>query len=77
MSGWPTIDAATNAIMQQAFGEPAVYQPVEGGVPVGDPLTIMVVRDARVREESGAAANFEGSGSTLPTCRCRPSAAIG
>jgi hypothetical protein len=62
MCGWPIIGAATNAIMQQAFGEPVVYQPVEGGVPVGDPLTIVVVRDARVREESGAAANFEGIG---------------
>ena len=77
MSGWPTIDAAANAIMQQAFGEPAVYQPVEGGVPVGDPLTIVVVRDARVREESGAAANFEGIGVNPADLPAPPSAAIG
>jgi len=77
MSGWPTIDAAANAIMQQAFGEPAVYQPVEGGVPVGDPLTITVVRDARVREESGATANFEGIGVNPADLPVPPSAAIG
>jgi hypothetical protein len=45
--------------MQQTFGEPVVYQPVQAGAAVGDPLTITAVRHARVREESGALANFE------------------
>jgi hypothetical protein len=59
MSGWQTTAAAANAVMQNAFGEPAVYQPVEAGLPVGAPVTITVVRHARVREESGAMANLE------------------
>jgi hypothetical protein len=59
MSDWSTIDAAANAIMQQAFGEPVVYQPVEAGAAIGDPVTITIIRHARVREESGASANFE------------------
>ena len=54
MSSWSAIDAAANVVMQQTFGEPVVYQPA-----VGDPLTITAVRHARVREESGALANFE------------------
>ena len=62
MSDWATIDAAANAIMQQAFGEPVVYQPVEAGAATGDPVAITIIRHARVREESGAAANFEGIG---------------
>ena len=53
------MDAAANAVMQQTFGEPLVYQPVQAGQPVGNPLTITAVRHARVREESGAMANFE------------------
>jgi hypothetical protein len=59
MSSWSAIDAAANVVMQQTFGEPVVYQPVQAGIAVGDPLTITVVRHARVREESGALANFE------------------
>jgi hypothetical protein len=59
MSGWPIIDAAANAIMQQAFGEPVVYQPVEAGLATGDPVAITIIRHARVREESGALANVE------------------
>ena len=59
MSDWPAIDAAANAVMQQTFGEPVVYQPVQAGHAVGSPLTITAVRHARVREESGAMANFE------------------
>jgi hypothetical protein len=49
MSGWPTIGANANRIMQNAFGEPVVYQPMQGGQAVGDPLTITAVRHARVR----------------------------
>ena len=59
MSGWPTIGAHANRIMQNKFGEPVVYQAMEAGQAVGDPLTITAVRHARVREESGALANFE------------------
>jgi hypothetical protein len=59
MSDWPNIDAAANAVMQQAFGEPVVYQSVQAGVAVGDPVTITAIRHARVREESGALANVE------------------
>ena len=50
---------AANVVMQQTFGEPVVYQPVQAGAAVGDPLTITAVRHARVREETGALANFE------------------
>ena len=59
MSDWSTIDAAANVVMQDTFGEPVVYQPVQSGAAVGSPLTITVVRHAREREESGATANFE------------------
>ena len=59
MSDWPTIDAAANAVMQQAFGEPVVYQSAQAGVAVGDPVTIAAIRHARVREESGALASVE------------------
>jgi hypothetical protein len=59
MSDWPIIDAAANAIMQQAFGEPVVYQPVEAGVATGAPVAITIIRHARVREEAGALANVE------------------
>ena len=59
MSDWPTIDAAANAVMQQAFGEPVVYQSVQTGVAVGNPVDITAISHARVREESGALANVE------------------
>ena len=59
MSDWPAIDAAATTVMQQTFGEPVVYQPVQSGAAVGGPLTITAVRHARLREESGATANFE------------------
>jgi hypothetical protein len=59
MSDWPTIDAAANAVMQQTFGEPVVYQSAQAGAAVGDPVTITAIRHARVREESGALANVE------------------
>jgi hypothetical protein len=59
MSDWPTIGAAVNAAMQETFGEPVVYQPVQNGFPVGDPLTIVAIRHARVREESGAQVGVE------------------
>ena len=53
------IDAAANVVMQDTFGEPVAYQPVESGAAVGSPLTITGIRHAREREESGATANFE------------------
>jgi hypothetical protein len=59
MSDWPTIDAAANAVMQQTFGEPVVYQSVQGGFAAGDPVTITAIRHVRVREESGTMANVE------------------
>jgi hypothetical protein len=59
MSDWPTIDAAANSIMQETFGEPVLYQPVESGAAVGSPLTITAVRHARPPEESGTMAGFE------------------
>jgi hypothetical protein len=59
MPDWSTIDAAVNAIMQQAFGEPVVYQSVQAGAAAGDPVTITAVRHARVRDESGTVANAE------------------
>jgi hypothetical protein len=59
MSDWPAIDAAANVVMQETFGEPVAYQPVESGATVGSPLTITAIRHAREREESGAIASFE------------------
>jgi hypothetical protein len=59
MSDWPTIGAAVNAVMQETFGEPVVYQSVQGGFAAGDPATITAIRHVRVREESGAMANVE------------------
>jgi hypothetical protein len=59
MSDWPTIGAALNVIMQQTFGEPVVYQPVQAGVAVRDPVIITAIRQARVHEESGVLANVE------------------
>jgi hypothetical protein len=54
MSDWSTIGVFVNAAMQDAFGEPVVYQPVQAGFATGDPLTITVIRHVRVRDESGA-----------------------
>ena len=45
--------------MQGAFGEPVVFQAVQGGVAVGDPLTITAIRHARVPAESGSVGNVE------------------
>ena len=59
MSDWPTIDAAVNAAMQDAFGEPVVYQSAQGGLTVGAPVTITAIRHIRERAESGAAASAE------------------
>ena len=59
MSDWSIIDAAANAIMQETFGEPVVYQSAQAAMAVGDPVTITAIRYARVREESGALANVE------------------
>ncbi|MGA9626736.1 MAG: hypothetical protein WBQ65_19840 [Bryobacteraceae bacterium] len=59
MSGWPTIGAAVNAVMQETFGEPVGYQSVQDGLAAGDPLIITAIRHVRVRDESGALANVE------------------
>ena len=59
MSDWPTIGASVNASLQDTFGEPVVYQPVQGGLPVGDPLTVTAIRHVRERAESGTAASTE------------------
>jgi len=59
MSDWSAIDAAANAVMQETFGEPVVYQSVQAGAEVGAPRTITAVRHARMLEESGAMASFE------------------
>jgi hypothetical protein len=59
MSDWSAMDAAANAVMQETFGEPVVYQSVQAGAEVGAPRTITAVRHARMLEESGAMASFE------------------
>jgi hypothetical protein len=59
MSSWANLDADATAAMQQAFGEPVVYQPVINGQANGDPVTITAVRHRRAREEFGATANVE------------------
>ena len=59
MSGWPTIGANANRIMQNAFGEPAVYQAMQGGQTVGDSATITIIRRIRERMEAGAVASVE------------------
>ena len=50
MSDWSALDAAANAIMQETFGEPVVYQSAQAGMAVGDPVTITAVRHARMLE---------------------------
>ena len=59
MPNWPSIEAFVDAVMLQTFGEPVVYQPVQAGVAQGNPFTVTTIRHLRVREESGATANFE------------------
>jgi hypothetical protein len=59
MCDWHTIGAAVNAVMQETFGEPVVYQSVQSGFAASDPVTISAIRHVRVREESGALANVE------------------
>jgi len=59
MSGWPTISANANRIMQNRFGEPVVYQAMQAGQPVGVPATITIIRRIRERMEAGAVANME------------------
>ena len=46
MSDWPTIGAAER-LMQDAFGEPVVYQPIQAGFAAGDPVTITAIRHMR------------------------------
>lgn len=59
MSGWPTIAANANRIMQNKFGEPAVYQAMQGGHASGSPATITIIRRIRERSEAGAVASVE------------------
>ena len=59
MSGWPTISANANRFMQNAFGEPVVYQSMQAGLAVGAPATIVVVRRIRERMEAGSVASVE------------------
>jgi hypothetical protein len=59
MPNWPSIDAFVDGVMLQTFGEPVLYQPVQTGVAHGNPFTVTAIRHLRVREESGATANFE------------------
>jgi hypothetical protein len=59
MSGWPTISANANRIMQNRFGEPVVYQAMQGGEALGDPATITIIRLIRERMEAGAVASVE------------------
>ena len=59
MADWSAIDRAANAVMQETFGEPVVYQRVQAGQLAGDPITVIAIRHARVRAESGALANVE------------------
>jgi hypothetical protein len=59
MPDWSTINAAVNAIMQETFGEPVVYQSALAGMAVGDPITITAIRHLRERAESGAVAKVE------------------
>jgi hypothetical protein len=57
MSDWLTISADVNRILQNAFGEPVVYQPMQAGRAVGGPVTITAVRRIRERAEAGAVAS--------------------
>ena len=59
MSNWSALDEATNAIMQDTFGEPVVYQRMVNGQASGEPVTITAVRHMREREEAGVAAHVE------------------
>jgi len=59
MSGWPTICARANLVLQNRFGKPVVYQPMQAGQPVGSPLTIVVIRRMRQRIEAGPVASLE------------------
>ena len=59
MFEWPTINAAVNALMQDAFGEPVVYQQMQAGIPAGTPVTLMAIRHLRQRAEAGAVASVE------------------
>jgi hypothetical protein len=45
--------------MQNAFGEPVMYQSMQAGLAVGPPATIVVVRRIRERMEAGAVASVE------------------
>jgi hypothetical protein len=59
MPNWADLGNDVNAAMLKAFGEPIVYQPVQGGFAVGDPATIAAIRHIRERAESGLTASAE------------------
>jgi hypothetical protein len=59
MSGWSTNSANANLIMQDRFGEPVVYQAMQGGQASGSPTTITIIRRLRERSEAGAVASVE------------------
>ena len=59
MSDWSTLSASANTIMLAKFGEPVVYQQMQAGMPVGDPVTIIAIRHVRERAESGGVASIE------------------
>lgn len=59
MSNWSILNLTANAIMQETFGEPVVYQSAQAGMAVGDPATIAAIRHVRERAESGGVAKVE------------------
>ena len=59
MPDWPTTSANLNRAMQNAFGEPVVYQAMQVGQPAGDPATVTVIRKLRERMEAGPVASVE------------------
>ena len=59
MPDWPTTSANLNRSMQNAFGEPVVYQAMQAGAAAGAPATVTVIRKLRERMEAGAVASVE------------------
>jgi len=59
MSDWPTINANANRTMQNRFGEPVVYQPMQAGAPASAPVPLTAIRCTRERMEAGAVASVE------------------
>jgi len=59
MPNWAALGNDVNAAMLNVFGEPVLYQAIQGGLPIGDPVTIYAIRHSRERAESGATASAE------------------